>query len=109
MHTVGAEALRQAHAVVDDKGDVRIGAEPLQRLRKACELMFVHILDPQLERRGDPRLERGLEPVRKGTADLLRADQVQLRGIGPLAWRESDRIEVDVVQGQAGIVVTDAS
>ena len=34
MHTVGAEPLRQRDAVVDDEGDVAIGAE---RLRSAVE------------------------------------------------------------------------
>ena len=45
--------------------------------------MLVHVLDPQLERRGDAGLERRLQPVGKCAADLLRADQVELARLRP--------------------------
>jgi hypothetical protein len=71
--------------------------------------MLVHILHPQLECRCDSGLQRGLQAVRKGTTDLLRADQVQLRRRRPLGRREVDRLEIGFVQGQAGTFSVDAS
>ena len=65
VNAVGAEPLGQRHAVVDDEGDVRVGADALQRLGEPRELMLGDVLHPQLERRGDARLERGLQPVRE--------------------------------------------
>ena len=40
--------------------------------------MLFFILDPQLERSGKPRLYGSLQPIRKYTANLLWADQVEL-------------------------------
>ena len=65
VHAVGAEPLGQRHAVVDDEGDVRVGADALQRLGEPRQLMLVHVLDPKLECRGEARLERGLQAVGK--------------------------------------------
>ncbi len=109
MHSVRAEPLGQRHAVVDDEGDVGVGAQALQRLGQPRQLMLGDVLDPQLEGARDPRLERGLEPVREPAADLLRADQVQLRRRRPRRRREVDGVELGFVQGQAGTRATDAS
>ena len=50
----------------------------------------------------DARLERGLQSITERAANVLRADQIKLRRLGPL-WRlELDRIELGVVQGQTG-------
>ena len=70
--------------------------------------MLIHVLDPQLKRRRDARLQRGLQPIRKAAANLLRADQVKARRLGPLRGRKVDRIELVLVQGQAGTRATDA-
>ena len=58
MHAVGAEPLRERHAVVDDERHVSVGADALQRLGEPRQLVLVHVLDPQLERGGDARLQR---------------------------------------------------
>src|SRR5215217_3091134 len=71
MDSVGAEPLGQRHAVVNDERHLGVGADSLQRLGQPRELVFVHVLDAQLERRCDAQLERGLEAVGKRTADLL--------------------------------------
>ena len=63
MDAVGAEPLGQADAVVDDEGDVGVGADPLQRLGQPRQLMLVDVLDPQLERRDRPARQRRLQPV----------------------------------------------
>ena len=49
VHAVGAEALGQRHAVVDDEGDVGIGADALKRLGESRQLMLVDVLHAQLE------------------------------------------------------------
>ena len=56
VHPVRAEPLGQAHVVIDDEGDVGIGADALERFGQARQLMLADILDPQLEGRGDARL-----------------------------------------------------
>ena len=108
VHAVGAEPLGQAHAVVDDERDIRIGANALQRLSEPRQLMLVHVLHPQLECRGEARLKRRLQPVGKAAANILRADQVKPRRLGPLRGREVERIELVFVQGQAGTRAVDA-
>ena len=110
MDAVGAEPLGERHAVVDDERDVGVGADALQRLGEARQLMLVDILDPQLEGGRDARLERGLQPVGEGPADVLRADQVELARLRPLGRRESpsDRTSC-FVQGQAGTLRVDAA
>ena len=40
MDPVGVEPLGQADAVVDDEGDVGVGADPLQRLGQPRQLML---------------------------------------------------------------------
>src|SRR6185369_11048638 len=109
MNAVRAETLRQLHAVVDDEGDLGIGADALKRLSKACQLMLVEVLYAQLEGRRDPWFQRRLEPVRKTAANLLRADQVEFRWLRPPARRKLDRIEFGFVQGQAGTFSVEAS
>jgi len=76
VDAVGTEALGERHAVVDDEGDVCVGADPLQGLGKPRELMFADVLDAQLEGGRDPRLEGCLQAVGEGSANLLRADQI---------------------------------
>jgi hypothetical protein len=71
--------------------------------------VFVNILDPQLKGGGDAGLERGLQPVGKTSADLLRADQIEL---ARPALRRPERIRKllsDLVQVQTGPRATEAS
>ena len=65
MDAVGAEPLGQRHAVVDDERGVVIGADPLQRLGEARQLMLVDVLDAQLERGDRPAAERRLQAGRE--------------------------------------------
>jgi hypothetical protein len=109
MHTVGAEPFGQRHAVVDDEGDVRVGADALQRLGEPRQFVLRNVLDPQLERGCDPWSERRPQPIGKRPADLLRADQIELRRRRPLGWRKIDRVELGFVEGQAGILEMEAS
>ena len=51
VHPVGTDALGEAHAVVDDEGDTRVGADALQRIGETRKLMLVHVLHPKLEGR----------------------------------------------------------
>ena len=88
MHAVGAEPLGQADAVVDDERDVGVGADALQRLGQPRQLVLVDVLDAQLERRDRPARERGPQPVGKGAADVLRADQVELARLVRAAARK---------------------
>ena len=108
VDAVGTEPLGKRHAVVDDERHVRIGADALQRLGEPRELMLVDVLDAQLEGRRDAGLDRGLEPVRKRAADVLRTDQVELRRLRPLGGGKSIGIELGLVHGQAGTFAVDA-
>ena len=63
MNAVGVDPLGQADAVVDDEGDVGVGADALQRLGEPRQLMLVDIFHPQLERRDRPAGQRCLQPV----------------------------------------------
>ena len=65
MDAVGAEPFGQRHAVVDDEGDVGIGADALQRLGKPGERVLVDVLDPELEGAATARLQRSLQAVRE--------------------------------------------
>ena len=65
MDAVGAEPLRQRHVVVDDEGDVALGADPLQRLGEPGRLVLVDALHPELEGGDRPGVERGREPSGK--------------------------------------------
>ena len=71
--------------------------------------MLAHVLNADLEGRSNSWFERCLQEIGKCTADLLRADQVQLRRFAPLGRREVDRVELVFVQGQAGTSETEAS
>ena len=108
MHAVRAEPLGQRHAVVDDEGDVGVGADALQRLGEPRQLMLVDVLHAQLEGRGDARLQRRLQAIGKAAADVLRADQVELRRLRPLGRREVDGIELGLRPRQAGTFAVDA-
>jgi len=109
MDSVGPEALGERDAVVDDEGDVRIGANPLQRLGELGKLMFVDSLDPQLKRGRKPRLERRLQPVGKVPADLLRANQIELACSPPLRSEGRGKVVGDLVRNQAGTFCVEAS
>jgi len=109
MHAVRAEAPGERHAVVDDEGDVRVGANALQGLRQPRELMLVDVLDPQLERRRDARLQRRCEPAGKRAADLLWADQIEPRRLDARRRRKVDRVEIGLAHRQAGTLATDAA
>jgi len=109
MHAVRAEALGESHAVVDDEGDIGVGADPLQRLGKPGQLVIAYVLHAQLEGGCDPRLERRPQSVVEWSADVLRADQIELGRFFPLRRREVDRIKFGFVQGQAATRATEAS
>ena len=98
MDAIGAEALCEAHAVVDDEGDAGIRADTLQRLRQTRELMLGDVLHPQLKRRDDIVLDGGSQPVGEGATRVLGRDQVQPAGLLPLGRREVGRLEL-VFQG----------
>ena len=78
MHAVRAEPLRQRDAVIDDESDVAVGAQPLQRFRRARDCIFVHALQPQLERRHAAAVERGGELVDERRFDGGRGNEVEL-------------------------------
>jgi len=90
MDAIGAEPLGQRHAVVDDECGTGVGAEPLQGLGQAGKLMLADVFHAHLESSHRPRCQGGLKPVGKPAADLLRADQIELRRLRPL-WRREDR------------------
>jgi hypothetical protein len=71
--------------------------------------MVVDILHAELEGRGNIRLQRGLEPVRKRSADLLRADQVELAGAALGRGEFLGERAGDFILAQTGISDTDAS
>ena len=103
--------MTQLHArmlVVDDERNIRIGTDALQRLGEPCQLVVVHVLHPKLECHGEARLKRRLQAVRKRYANVLRANQVKPRRLGPRRGREVERIELGFVQGQAGTRAVDA-
>ena len=72
VNPVGAEPLGQRDAVVDDEGDVRVGADALQRLGEARQLMVFDVLDAKLEggrnARARARPSSGLETRRQPLA-----------------------------------------
>lgn len=80
MNPVGSQSLGKADRIVDDEGGAPIGADLLQRLRQACGLVLIHILDPELERRNLAGIERTRQTVRKRPANVKRRDEVKLRG-----------------------------
>ena len=106
VDAVRAEAPCKRDAVVDDERNVRVSADRLKRLCQACELMLVDVFDAKLECGRDAGLQGLFQPVREATADLLRADQVELGRLRPLARREVDRVEFGV--GQASTFVVEA-
>ena len=63
MDAVGAEPLGQRHAVVDDEGDVGVGADALQRLGEPRQLMLATSLTRSWNAAADARLQRRLQPV----------------------------------------------
>ena len=74
----------------------------------ARQFMLAEIFDPQLECGSNPRLKRGPQPVRERAPDVLRADEIEFRLLGPLGPRKLDRIEVGFVQGQASTLLVEA-
>ncbi len=98
MHSVSVEPLGERHAVVDDEGNIGVGADALQRLGQAGKLVLGDILHAELESRRDARLKRGLEAIGKGPANILRADQIQLRWLRPVRRRKGQRIEFKIVR-----------
>ncbi len=94
VDTVSAQTPGERHAVIDDEGDAGVSANALQRLGEARELMLIDVLHPKLEGGGNPWLERCPQPVRKCSADVLRADQIELRRFGALGRREIERVEL---------------
>lgn len=109
VDAVGAETPGERHTVIDDECDLGVGADTLERLGKPGERMLIHVLDPQLERRGDPRLERRLQPVRKSAANLGWTDEVQLARPLPAGSKGLRKSLSDFVQSQAGALTVDAS
>ncbi len=88
VNAVGAKALGQLHAVVDDEGNARIGADALQRLGQPRKLMFGHVFHAQLEGSDDFVPDSRLQPVRKAPANLLRGNEVEPAGLRPLGrWK----------------------
>ena len=76
MHAIGAEALRKAHAVVDDERDAGVRADALERLGQPSDLMLGDVLHPQLERRNDIVLHGGSQPIRERPAHRLGRDEI---------------------------------
>jgi len=57
----------------------------------------VDALNAQLEGRDGPTGQRRPQPVRKRTTNLLRTDQVELAGIGPLRRNKGSEIGVILI------------
>jgi hypothetical protein len=57
MNAIRAQSPRKSHAVVDDEGDIRVGADALERLGEPSERVLLHLLHPKLECRSDTRLQ----------------------------------------------------
>src|SRR6187455_1525649 len=81
MDSVRAQPLGERDAVVDDEGNVRIGTDALQRLCKPSQLMLLDVLGAKLESRGKAGFKRCFQPVSEASADILRADQIELARI----------------------------
>lgn len=109
MYAVRTDALCKGHAVIDDKGNLGVGTDALQRIGEADQLMLVNMLHAKLERGRKARLKSGLQAVRKRAANLLRADEVKLAGSMPARSKVAGKFARDVIQGQAGTSLTDAS
>ena len=86
-----------------------VSANALQRLGKPSELVLGRVLHPQLERRRDARLERGLQPVSECSPDFLRADQVELARTSLARSKVFGEHSSDLVQDQAGTFSVEAS
>jgi hypothetical protein len=109
MDSVGAKPLCKRDAVVDDEGDVCVGANALQRFGETGELVLLDILDAKLERCGESGLERRLQPVGKAVADLLRADQIELARAALARSEGVSELPRDFVRSQAGTFSVEAS
>jgi hypothetical protein len=72
MDAVGAEAPRQIHVVIDEEGDVALGAQALKRLGEPGRFVLVDALDAELECGDRPGVERLGEPARKIASDVER-------------------------------------
>ncbi len=81
VNAVGTEALRQAHAVVDDEGHARIGTDALKRLRQPRKLMLGDVLHPQLEGRDDLVAYDRIQSFGKVAANVLRRDEIEAAGL----------------------------
>jgi hypothetical protein len=77
-----------------------IGADLLQRLGEPRQFMLVLVLDPQLEGSDLSALERRLEAVGKDSADVLRADQIELARLRPYRRRKDGQIDLVYVHGR---------
>ena len=76
VNAVRVEPLCEADAVIDDKGDIVVGADALQRLGKPREFVTVDVLHPQLECGNRAARQRSLQAIGEVAPDVLRADQV---------------------------------
>ena len=101
VYAVGAEPLGEARAVVDDEGDVVLGADRLERFGELRGGVLVDALYAELERRNRPGAERAAQTIGKAAADLERRDEVQLtrrtahvarEGSGELRVERAERV-----------------
>ena len=109
MRPVGADPPGKRDRVVDDEGDLGIGADALQRLGEARERVFVHVFDAKLEGGGGPRLQRRLQSIGKDPSDLLRADQIEAARPAPFGRESLREVPRDFVQRQAVAFSVEAS
>jgi hypothetical protein len=97
MDAVGVQPPGQRHVVIDDEGDVMLGADRLQRRGESRRLVLVDPLHAKLEgghRSGGKRLGK---PLGKSAADVERRDQIELASpaVGALEALGKARIELD--------------
>lgn len=109
VDSIGADAFCKCHAVIDDEGYARVRTDALQRLRYSCELLVIDAFHAELEGACKSRLERSLQALRKGAADLLRADEIELARLGFATSKVGRELVRKIVQSQAGTSLTDAS
>src|SRR5690606_13562684 len=78
MHTIGAEALGERDAVIDDEGDIALGAELLQRRSQARDAVLVESLEAQLKGGDRATVECGLELFDESHINHGRRNQIEL-------------------------------
>jgi hypothetical protein len=110
MDAIGADPLRQLHAVVNDESHASVATNSLERLGDRRKLVFGDVLHSKLEGDRKPRFERRLQTLREAASDLLRGNQIEPRRASFRAVEcGSELLRYSFVQSQAGTFSIDAS